>query len=220
MLVCAADWRCFLLILPSPGMVGAGRGCYCRGLSANLAATKHGRPINNTALRAAGVPSSQVKWRDLAAYRGQWRVPCGAKARGAVPSPPKHPRNIRTQRSPMAHRPPIPPTQPATAPTFTRRQQPRIPAPTPELTATQKWRAAYWATSLSQEPGLRGITQPRPATPAPKPRLTSPSAFQQEIETRKNDTRAECTMHSAQPAAEHRWSNRRTNTHAARGFDF
>ena len=34
----------------------------------------------------------------------------------------------------------------------------------------------------------------------------------------KNDTRAECTIHTAQPAAERRWSNRRTNTHAARGL--
>ena len=29
---------------------------------------------------------------------------------------------------------------------------------------------------------------------------------------------AECIMHSAQPAAEHRWSNRRTCTHATRGL--
>ena len=34
----------------------------------------------------------------------------------------------------------------------------------------------------------------------------------------KNDTRAEYIMHSAQPAAKRRWSNRRTNTHAARGL--
>ena len=34
----------------------------------------------------------------------------------------------------------------------------------------------------------------------------------------KNDTRAEYVMHSAQPAAERRWSNRRTYTHAARGL--
>ena len=31
-------------------------------------------------------------------------------------------------------------------------------------------------------------------------------------------SRAECAMHSAQPAAERRWSNRRTYTHAARGL--
>ena len=30
-----------------------------------------------------------------------------------------------------------------TAPTRPRRQQPRTPAPTPELNATQKWRAAF-----------------------------------------------------------------------------
>ena len=34
----------------------------------------------------------------------------------------------------------------------------------------------------------------------------------------KNDTRAEYIIHSTQPAAERRWSNRRTNTHAAHGL--
>ena len=33
-----------------------------------------------------------------------------------------------------------------------------------------------------------------------------------------HDTRAECAMHSAQPAAERRWSNRRTITDATRGL--
>ena len=40
----------------------------------------------------------------------------------------------------------------------------------------------------------------------------------EEYEDYKNDTRAGCIMHSAQPATERRWSNRRTNTHAARGL--
>ena len=39
-----------------------------------------------------------------------------------------------------------------------------------------------------------------------------------EYRDQKNNTRAEYNMHSAQPAAERRWSNRRTNTHAARGL--
>ena len=39
-----------------------------------------------------------------------------------------------------------------------------------------------------------------------------------EYRDQKNDTRAEYIMHSAQSAAEHQWSNRRTNTHAARGL--
>ena len=30
--------------------------------------------FNKLALRAAGVPSTFTKWRDLAAYRDQWRV--------------------------------------------------------------------------------------------------------------------------------------------------
>ena len=55
-----------------------------------------GRALNK-ALRAAGVPSTFTKWRDLAAYRHQWRVLCGAKARGTVHTPPKHPRDIWAQ---------------------------------------------------------------------------------------------------------------------------
>ena len=55
-----------------------------------------GRALNK-ALRAAGVPSTFTKWRDLAAYRDQWRVLCGAKARGTVHTPPKHPRDIWAQ---------------------------------------------------------------------------------------------------------------------------
>ena len=70
-----------------------------------------GRALNK-ALRAAGVPSTFTKWRGIAAYRDQWRVLCGAKARGAVHSPSKHPRDIWAQ----AH--------PTTAPTRPRSQQP------------------------------------------------------------------------------------------------
>ena len=55
-----------------------------------------GRALNR-ALRAAGVSSTFTKWRDLAAYRDQWRVLCGAKARGTVHNPPKHPRDIWAQ---------------------------------------------------------------------------------------------------------------------------
>ena len=55
-----------------------------------------GRALNK-ALRAAGVPCTFTKWRDLAAYRDQWRVLCGAKARGTVHNPPKHPRDIWAQ---------------------------------------------------------------------------------------------------------------------------
>ena len=39
-----------------------------------------------------------------------------------------------------------------------------------------------------------------------------------EYRDQKNDTGAENIIHSAQPAAERRWSNRRTYTHAARGL--
>ena len=94
-----------------------------------------GRALNR-ALRATGVSSTFTKWRDLAAYRDQWRVLCGAKASGAVKIPPKFPRDIWAQ---VADGPPPSNTaHPATAPTRQRSQQPRTPAPTPELTATQK----------------------------------------------------------------------------------
>ena len=92
-------------------------------------------------LRAAGVPCTFTKWRDLAAYLDQWRVLCGAKARGTVHTPPKQPRDIWAQ---VADGPPPSNTaHPTTAPTRPRRQQLRTPAPTPELKATQKWRAAF-----------------------------------------------------------------------------
>ena len=92
------------------------------------------------ALRAAGVPST-FKWRDLAAYRGQWRVLCGTKARGTAHTPPKHSRGIWAQVADGP--PPSNPAHPATAPTRPRRQRPRTLAPTPEPTATQKWWAAF-----------------------------------------------------------------------------
>ena len=44
-------------------------------------------------------------------------------------------------RSSVAYRPPTPPTR--RGPTRPRRLQPRTPAPTPELNATQKWWAAF-----------------------------------------------------------------------------
>ena len=110
-----------------------------------------GRTLNK-ALRAAGAPSTFTKWRDLAAYRDQWRVLCGAKARGAVHTPPKHPRGIWAQV--VDGLPPSNIAHPTTAPTHPRRQQRRTPAPmvggavsvlypTHELTATQKWWAAF-----------------------------------------------------------------------------
>ena len=74
---------------------------------------------------------------DLAAYRDQWRVLCGAKARGIVHSPPKHPRDIWAQV--VDGPPPSNTVHPTKALTRPRRQQPRTPAPTPELNATQKW---------------------------------------------------------------------------------
>ena len=80
--------------------------------------------------RAAGVPSTFTKWRDPAAYRDKWRVLCGAKARGTVHTPPKHPRDIWVQV--VDGPPPSNTAHPTTAPTRPRRQQPRTPAPTPE----------------------------------------------------------------------------------------
>ena len=56
-------------------------------------------------------------------------------------TPPKHPRGIWAQV--VDGPPPSNTAHPTTAPTRPRRQQPRTPAPTPELNATQKWRAAW-----------------------------------------------------------------------------
>ena len=99
-----------------------------------------GRALNK-ALRAAGVPSTLTKWWNLAAYRDQYRALCGAKAKGTVHIPPKHPCGIWAQVADGP--PPSNPAHPAMAPMRPWRQQPRTPAPTPELTATQKWWAAF-----------------------------------------------------------------------------
>ena len=149
-----------------------------------------------------------AQWLLLPFYtpKGAWplRLPQPihlAQDRGTVHTPPKHPRDIwaRVADGP----PPSNTAHPTTAPTRPRRQQPRTPAPTPELNATQKWRAPLWATALPPEPGPRRKTQPRPATPAPKPGLTSPSAFQQNIGTRKmtQERNVPYTQPSRQPNA-------------------
>ena len=144
----------------------------------------------------------------------QWWVLCGAKASREAHAPPKHPRDISAQVADGP--PPSNSAHPATAPTRPRRQQPRIPAPTPELTTTQKWWAAFLGDRASPEPGPWGRTQPRPATPAPKPRLTSDIALSltENIGTRKmtrdtDESEIYITL-LAQPAAERRWSKRRT----------
>ena len=56
-------------------------------------------------------------------------------------TPPKHPRDIWAQV--VDGPPPSNTAHPTTAPTRPRRQQPRTPAPTPELNATQKWWSAF-----------------------------------------------------------------------------
>ena len=58
-------------------------------------------------------------------------------------------------------------------------------------------------TAVSPEPGPRGRTQPRPVTPAPKPGLGSPSAFQLNTGTRKmtRERNISCTQPSRQPNA-------------------
>ena len=128
----------------------------------------------------------------------------GQGERGSA-HPPKQPRGIWVQ---IADGPPPSNTaHPTTAPTRPRRQQPRTPAPTPELNAAQSPLRSgglpLWATAPSPEPGPRGRTEPRPATPAPKPRLTSPSAFQQNTGTRKmtRERNISCTQPSQQPNA-------------------
>ena len=100
----------------------------------------------------------------------------------------------------MAHRPPTPPTR-------RRRRRahganshaPRLQPPS--STPLRSGGLPLWATALSPEPGPRGRTQPRPATPAPKPRLTSPPAFEQNIGTRKmtRERNISCTQPSRQP---------------------
>ena len=86
--------------------------------------------------------------------------------------------------SSMAHRPPTPPTR--------RRRQRAYGASShalrlqpPSSTPLRSRGLSLWVIALSPEPGPLGRTQARPATPAPKPRLASPSAFQLNKETKK-----------------------------------
>ena len=63
--------------------------------------------------------------------------------------PPKHPRDIWAQ---VADGPPPSNTaHPTAVPTRPRRQQPRTPAPNPELNATQKWWAAFMGDRASND---------------------------------------------------------------------
>ena len=93
------------------------------------------------------------------------------------------------QSTPATSGPPPPSNlaHPATAPTRPRRQQPRTPASTqpPSSPPLSSGGLPSWAIVSSPEPGPWGRTQPRPVKPAPKPRLTLPSAPQQNSETRK-----------------------------------
>ena len=58
------------------------------------------------------------------------------------------------------------------------REAARTPAPTPELNATKKWWAAFMGgRAFARARARAGNNETEPTTPAPKPRLTSPSAF-------------------------------------------
>ena len=79
-------------------------------------------------------------------------------------------------------------------------------APRPQFPSSPPLKSGglpLWATVLSPESGPRGRAQPRPATPAPKPRLTSTPAFQKNIGTRKmtRERNTSCTQPSRQPNA-------------------
>ena len=71
----------------------------------------------------------------------------------------------------------------------------------PSSTPLRSGGLPLWAAAPS--PGPQGRTKPRPATPAPKPGLKSPSAFQQNIGTRKmtRERNISRTQPSRQPNA-------------------
>ena len=110
-------------------------------------------------------------------------------------APPRHLGPGRRWPTALQHRPPDSGANAPTAPTRPRRQRahganshaPRLQPPSSTLlrTLTLSGGLPLWVTALSPEPGPRGRTKPRPATPAPKPRPTLPSAFQQNMGTRK-----------------------------------
>ena len=135
--------------------------------------------------------------------------------RGSAP-PPKHPRDIWAQV--VDGPPPSNTAHPTTAPTRPRRQQPRTPAPTPELNATQKWWAAFMGDRAFARARAAGKNETEAGHARAKAEADIALSLPAEYRDLKNDTRAEYIMHSAQPAAERRWSNRRTYTHAARGL--
>ena len=179
-------------------------------------------------LRSAFIPSKGVSWPSVLrnwapehksqsqhlskGYLSSWLIagvvlvlcpPRGQGERGSAHTPKAQSTPAASgPRSPMAHRP-------ATPPTRRRRQRahganshtPRLQLPS--STPLRSGGLPLWATALSPEPGPRGRTQLGPATPAPKPRPTSPSALQPNAGTRKmtRERNVSCAQPSRQPSA-------------------
>ena len=114
--------------------------------------------------------------------------------------------------------PPSNTAHPTTAPTRPRRQQPRTLATTPELNATQKWWAAFMGDRAFARARAAGKNETEASHARAKAGADIALSLPAECRDKKNDTRAGYIIHLAQPAAERRWSNRRTCTHAARGL--
>ena len=114
-------------------------------------------------------------------------------------APPRHLGPGRRWPTALQHRPPDDGANAPTAPTATH------PGSNPRAQRHSEVVDCLYGRPrpFASEPGPRGRTKPRPATPAPKPRLTSPSAFQQNTGTRKmtRERNISCTQPSRQPSA-------------------
>ena len=117
----------------------------------------------------------------------------------------------------MAHRPPTPPT---------RRQRQRAhganshaPRLKPPSSAPLR---SDWAAFMGDRAFARASAAGNNATEAGQARAKAEAdialSLPEEYRDEKNETTAECFIHAAQKAAERRWSNRCTNTYAARGL--
>ena len=120
-----------------------------------------GRTLNK-ALQAAGVPSTFTKWRNFAEYRDQWRVLCGAKARGAVHAPSKFkalPRHLGPGRRLPTALQPRPPGDGANAPT--------APIAThPGFNTRAQRHSARWAAFMGDRAFVRARAAGKNATEA------------------------------------------------------
>ena len=132
-------------------------------------------------------------------------------------SPPRHLDPGRRWPTALQSRPPDDGANAPTANSHAPRLQPAMSSPPLRIGGLPFWATActtrFCQSQSCGEERNRGRPRPRQ-----KPRLTSPTAFQQNIGTRKMTQGRDISSTQPSRQPKHRCSNRRTNTHAARGL--